>query len=26
VNYSYSKRVYQYGQYYKTGEDKVRFW
>jgi hypothetical protein len=26
INYSYSKHVHQYGQYYKTGEDKLKFW
>ena len=26
INYSYSKHVYQYGQYYRTGEDRLKFW
>jgi len=26
INYSYSKKVYQNGQYYRTGEDKLKFW
>lgn len=26
INYSYSKKVYQNGQYYRTGEDRVKFW
>jgi hypothetical protein len=26
INYSYSKKVYQHGQYYKTGQDKLKFW
>ncbi len=26
INYSYSKKVYQNGQYYKTGQDVQKFW
>ena len=26
VNYDYSKRVYKYGNAYRTGEDRINFW
>jgi hypothetical protein len=26
INYGYSKKIYQNGQYYKAGQDKLKFW
>ena len=26
INYSYSQKVYKFGQLYREGEDKLRFW